>query len=204
MGSNSKLRNHKKGYTLIELTFSIAFLTILVTVSLVSFIGIFGIYSKAQSLTRTQEEARQAMDAITRDLRQTVSVSQITGPVTGATILNGYCLNAGVRQIGYAQVLVAELGYYVLAKSESCTDFTSPRYVMSTDVWSDRDPLWSGAQSSFLIEQVNVTADGPVIWQTRVGAFRGASAPSKPGSATETDVFSAGTMLQSIVVTRQD
>lgn len=197
-------RRHKQGYTLLELTFSIAFLTVIVTVSLVSFIGIFGIYSKAQSLTRTQEEARKAMDSLTRDLRQTLSITPITTPV-GATIVNGLCLNTGVRQIGYAQVLVPELGYYVLARSETCTSFATPKYVMSSDVWSDRGPtLWTGDQSSFAIQQVNASATGPVIWQVRVGAFRGSSAPSKPGFAGETDIYSAGTMLQSIVVTRQD
>jgi len=196
-------RRHKKGYTLLELTFSIAFLTVIVTVSLVSFIGIFGIYSKAQSLTRTQEEARKAMDSLTRDLRQTLSITPIT-TAAGATIANGVCLNTGVRQIGYAQVLVPELGYYVLARSDDCATFATPKYVMSTDVWSDRNPVWAGAQSSFVVEQVNASASGPVIWQVRVGAFRGASAPSKLGFAGETDIYSAGTMLQSIVVTRQD
>lgn len=198
-------RSRKRtGYTLIELILSMSFLTVIVTVSIVSFIGVFGIYSKAQSLTRTQEEARKAMDSLTRDLRQTLSITPITGPV-GATIANGVCLNKGVRQVGYAQRLVPELGYYVLARSEDCATFATPKYVMSTDVWSDRGPsLWAGAQSSFAVEQVNASATGPVIWQVRVGAFRGSSAPSKPGFAGETDIYSAGTMLQSIVVTRQD
>jgi hypothetical protein len=40
----------RKGYTLIELTFSIAFYTMIVTIALVGFIGIFGLQQSSASL----------------------------------------------------------------------------------------------------------------------------------------------------------
>lgn len=196
----------RKGYTLVELTLSIAFFTTIITLALTGFIGIFGIYNKAQSLTRTQEEARKAMDTITRDLRLTRSITS-DAP---AGILDGRCLDIAGRQIGYGLLFLPDKGYYVLARSSTsanpCTDYSNATLVTGSDVWSDKPalvgPFPPGARP-FEISQVSGSSgSGPVAWQVRFGVYRGVSAPTMPGFSVTTDMFGAGTMLQSIVIAR--
>ncbi|MDQ5944364.1 MAG: hypothetical protein QG658_431 [Patescibacteria group bacterium] len=207
-------RHMRKGYTLIELTFSIAFYTMIVTIALVGFIGIFGIYNKAQSLTRTQEETRKAMDTLTRDLRQTRNLLPAT-LMAGQDIKDSYCLNVSGQLVGYGIKYISDKQQYILVRSSEaktagqtpCTDYSSAVLVTSSDVWSDKKapsgPFPATARP-LVIEQVSGSGGtGPVVWQVRAGVFRGVSAPTMPGFTTVTDQFGAGTMLQSIVVTRE-
>lgn len=197
----------KRGYTLLELTLSIAFYTVIITIALVGFIGIFGIYNKAQSLTRTQEEARHAMDQLTRDLRQTRRL-QDPGPpgVTygGTEVLLRHCLDTGGQNVAYGLVYITSRSHYVLARSTACRDFTRAELVTSSDVWSEKAPLWTASGTEpFSITPVATTGGtGPVVWQARIGVFRGQTAPSKDAVAAISDRFGAGTMLQSIIISR--
>jgi len=214
-----RLLGHKRGgYTLLELTFSIALYTAIVLMCLIGFIGIFGIYNKAQSLTRTQEEARKAMDALTRDLRQTIRVTKPATVVSyGARpVLALHCLDTGGQNVGYGLGYIASQNHYVLVRSTNCTDFSQAALVTSPDVWSEKlaPNLWPDTSTDdgvapdtapFKISQVATTGGiGPVVWQVRIGVFRGATAPSKNPTAAVTDQFGAGTMLQSVVISRND
>lgn len=205
----------KRGYTLLELTLSIAFYTVIITIALIGFIGIFGIYNKAQSLTRTQEEARKAMDQLTRDLRQTKRL-QDPGPsgVTygGVEVLARHCLDTGGQNVAYGLVFITSRNHYVLARSTECRNFINAELVTSSDVWSEKDPLWPDTNSDdgtapdtapFKIVPVATTGGvGPIVWQARIGVFRGQTAPSKNAAAAISDQFGAGTMLQSIIISR--
>lgn len=64
----------RPGYSIVELIFAIAFLTSISAICLAGFVNIFGLFNKAQSVARTQEEARNAIDVIMRDLRNTTSI----------------------------------------------------------------------------------------------------------------------------------
>jgi type II secretory pathway pseudopilin PulG len=196
------LHKRRGGYTLLELTLSIAFYTVIVTIALVGFVGIFGIYNKAQSLTRTQEEARRGIDALSRDLRLANSAVLETGPIPN--ILKYYCLSIGTNNIGYG---LKDLGsnVYALVRANSCDSagFTNATLVTSSDVWVERTPLWSTTpvdQSPFVISQVETATNGPKVWQVRLGVFRGLSAPGKSNFVIGADMFGAGTVLQSLVV----
>ena len=210
-----RLKRTHKGYTLIELTFSITFYTMIVTTALIGFIGIFGIYNKAQSITRTQEEARKGMDTLTRDLRQTNNLLSVV-PEGGQPILAGssYCLNVGGQQVGYGLKLLSDKNHYVLVRSSTAPDSKSPcqNYdqavlVTSSDVWSDKPaPIgpFPATARPFVLEQVSGSGGtGPVVWQVRFGVFRGVRAPTMAGFSPATDQFGAGTMLQSIVASRE-
>lgn len=209
------LSRKRKGYTLLELTLSIAFYTVIITFALVGFIGIFGIYNKAQSVTRTQEEARRAMDQLTRDLRQTKALRDTSATTVYyglKPVLIRRCLDLGGQNVGYGLVYVTERNHYVLARSTDCLDFSKAVLVTSSDVWSEKDPVWSDTAGDdgvdpdtapFKIVPVATTGGtGPIVWQVRIGVFRGASAPSKNAATAITDQFGAGTMLQSVVVSR--
>lgn len=195
------LQRHRGGYTLLELTLSIAFYTMIVTIALAGFIGIFGIYNKAQSLTRTQEEARRGIDALTRDLRLTRDVT--VGTVAVPNVRKYYCLSIGTNSVGYG---LQNLGsnVYALVRANSCSaaGFASATLATSSDVWVDRDPLWDvdGAQDPFVIAPVVTATNGPTVWQVRLGVFRGVSAPGKTSFVVGSDMFGAGTVLQSLVV----
>lgn len=210
---------HKRGgYTLLELTFSIALYTAIVLMCLIGFIGIFGIYNKAQSLTRTQEEARKAMDALTRDLRQTIRVTKPATTVSygGQPVLAVHCLDTGGQNVAYGLGFVTSRNHYVLVRSTSCTDFSQASLVTSSDVWTEKfaPDLWPDTiaddgnppdTAPLKISQVATTGGfGPVVWQVRIGVFRGATAPSKNPTAAVTDQFGAGTMLQSVVISRNN
>lgn len=206
---NTTKRKSKKGYTLVELTFSIALYTSMVMIALIGFISIFGIYNKAQSLTRTQEEARQAMDILTRDLRQTSGLLAVTPP---ADILYPYCLDMSGRQVGYGLKFLTDKEHYVLVRSagiaDACSNFDKATLVTSPDVWSDKKapigPFDPAVAPPLAISQVANTGDvSSVVWQVRVGVFRGVSAPEMPGFSSYTDQFGAGTVLQSIVISRE-
>lgn len=202
----------QQGYTLLELTFSIAFYTMIVTTALIGFIGIFGIYNKAQSITRTQEEARKAMDTLTRDLRQTNNLLAVT-PEAGQPILanSSYCLNVGGQQVGYGLKLLTDKNHYVLVRSSTappgkspCQNYDQAALVTSSDVWTDKDPFFPPTSDPFVIDQVSGTGGiGPVVWQVRFGVYRGVSAPTMSNFSVATDQFGAGTMLQSIVTSRE-
>lgn len=195
---------HKKrgGYTLLELTLSIAFYTVIVTIALAGFIGIFGIYNKAQGLTRTQEETRKGMEALVRDLRQTTSLT--TTPVPSG-ILYHHCLSVGTQQVGYGLKQVGTSGIYSLARTTICNNYDNAEFVTSTDVWSERGAIRfpSGAYP-LEISPVATTSDGsgPAVWQVRFGSFRGPTAPSRSDFNPAVNQFGAGTMLQAIVVAR--
>lgn len=201
------LHRKRGGFTLLELTLSIAFYTVIVTIALVGFIGIFGIYNKVQGLTRTQEETRKGMDALTRDLRQTEGV---TYPVVGVVgdILYAHCLSVDNQPVGYGLKLVPTTGIYALARSTSCTNYANAVFVTSTDVWSERGGpagvRFPPAAQPLVISPVVTTsaASGPKVWQVRFGSFRGTSAPSRSDYNSATNQFGAGTMLQSLIVAR--
>ncbi|QQS27071.1 hypothetical protein IPM44_00610 [bacterium] len=206
----------KRGYTLLELTLSIAFFTVIITIALVGFIGIFGIYNKAQSLTRTQEEARKAMDQLTRDLRQTKRLQDPGLPsgvdYGGRTVLARHCLDTGGQNVAYGLVFITSRNHYVLARSTECRNFANAELVTSSDVWSEKDPPWPDTNGDdgtapdtapFKIVPVATTGGvGPIVWQARIGVFRGQTAPSKNAAAAISDQFGAGTMLQSIIISR--
>ncbi len=201
------LRRKRQGYTLLELTLSIAFYTVIVTIALVGFLGIFGIYNKVQGLSRTQEEARKGMDVLSRDLRQATEVT-VPSPMPSG-VLRAYCLRVGTQSIGYGlkQVGTTSPAIYTLARSTNCTDYSQSVFVTSTDVWSEKggnlDRFPSGAES-FVIERVANTGGAYelTVWQVRFGVFRGESAPSRLDYNLDRNRYSAGTMLQSIVVVR--
>jgi Tfp pilus assembly protein PilW len=197
------LHRKRGGYTLLELTLSIAFYTVIVTIALVGFIGIFGIYNKVQGLTRTQEETRKGMDALTRDLRQTTGV---TYPVV-SDVRHAHCLTVDNNQpVGYGLKRVGATDQYALARSTSCTDYANAVFVTSTDVWSDKNPFFQDAGTQPLQISAVTTAgsggSGPKVWQVRFATFRGISAPTMTSYNSATNQFGAGTMLQSLIVAR--
>lgn len=170
-----KLRK-RSGFTLIELSFSITFYTMIVVVALAAFLGILGIYSKAQSLTRTQTVSRSVMDSLVRDLRtaQTVrhfalynskdtDTNTIPNPVLNnndaATIANRalardyWCIISDSTQRGYVNLWNAKAGHYVLVRmSQGCDTLQGYEQIVDNDVWTDAtsniNPLAGAAASA--------------------------------------------------------
>lgn len=196
---------HRSGYTLVELTFSLGIYTALVVSALVGFLGILGIYNKAQSLTRVQQETRKALDIVSRDLREARLVSPVS---TSSSLINGYCLqntSTGL-QVAYGQALIpGRPGYLGLVRSESCNPSSADQlvFITATDVWTDRSPNgFDAANRSFVISNVTSASSSSKVWKVRVGAFRGNSAPKILGFDPAIERFNAGSIQEAIIVAR--
>lgn len=155
-----------RGYTLIELTLSTAMLTFIAVLAMTSFVGVFGTYNKAQSLTRTQQDTRDAIDQLTRDLRLSYTVDYYPGRDTTYSVTNFnparsqatvpiaakdfYCLRneAGDFEIGYALVYSDVTRNYNVFRSESCRDYSQAQRLTSPDVWNDKGAKITGAPGS--------------------------------------------------------
>ncbi len=59
----------QKGFTLVELLFSIAILGFMLTITLSTFIGVFRFYNWSKTTRTTQQSARDSLDIITREVR---------------------------------------------------------------------------------------------------------------------------------------
>lgn len=125
-------KQHPAGFTLIEITFSIAFLSMMMVSVLAGFLGVLSLYNQAQGLGRTADNARSSMSVLVSDLRQTTKVeywpngTDVTAkdtfmypdtttlvnanprvfPAASQSLRNSikdfYCLSSDTRQIGYA------------------------------------------------------------------------------------------------------
>jgi|GEM_PF-6214880 len=146
-----------KGFTLVELTLSIAMYTFISLVAVTSFVGIFGIYNKAQSLTRTQQQARESIDSLIRDLRNTEKVEYFatSGVVDSlnasaranpadADALSGsirdfYCLTSTTSGFsrGYAALYLASTNKYHLIRMNDCTSTKNYELLIGPDTWLD-------------------------------------------------------------------
>jgi len=68
----------KNGFTLVELLFACAILGFMLTITLVTFIGVFRFYIWSRTTRTTQEAARQVLNTMTRNI-QDRKIYQITG-----------------------------------------------------------------------------------------------------------------------------
>ena len=208
----------RRGFTLVELTFSIAFLTVLAFGSTITFVYILGVYNKAQSLTRTQAAARQSMDALVRDLRLTDAVI----PRSLVGFKNAYCLSKSDGSTTLYALRLSSTGKYQLVRYSIGCNASIPVAIAATqpyeqlvagDLWSD-DGTLPVEYAALVIQPADSrcptvnTAGCPTtvpIWLVRTSVFRGASVAGKiPGTASADvkDTFGAGTTLQSTVSTR--
>ncbi len=221
---------HPQGFTLIEITFSIAFLTMILATVLAGFIGIMGLYNRSQGLGLTATAARNSLNTLTEDLRQTTKVEFFSGPGANDTFGNAnprsapfpsapiktfYCLTSDTRQIGYGLVRNATSGRFHLTRFEGsngangCSSLERAQQLVGDDLWSDSSPSLPEPPSKdyrpFVITRANanpaLAADAPV-WQLRVSVHRGSRIPGVSGQEFLTDQFSAETTLQTTVLSR--
>lgn len=216
-----RLHSKRSGFTLIELTFSISFYTVIVVIALVGFIGIFNLYNRAQGITRTQLQARTAMDSLILDLRNAKTVdSYATGslsPASGDSLAGSardvFCLSGDGYSRGYASLYLPQTQHYHLVRMQSCNSFTNYELLVGTDVWvnvpngSGASPgLLTGAASPLMITRVStssLTPATPATWRVHLAVHRGTRVPGVPGFENISDPISAETILESVVSTRK-
>lgn len=208
----------RKGFTLLELTLAMAFLTMIALGATATFIYILGVYNKSQSLIRTQSAARSSMDTLVKDLRLTGTVFPISTYPAGYK--QGYCL---VRNDGSLNVL------YVLRKSSvnnryqlirspaNCRNITGSTWTITNvnqpyeqlvegDLWSDDDTTdLSGTVTPgldgyrpFIITPADSRCNPAIgaascpttaqVWAARISVFRGASVPGKIPGTSTADL----------------
>jgi len=90
----SKYKVHtRKGFTLVELLFSIAILGFMLTITLSTFIGVFRFYNWSKTTRTTQQSARDTLDIITREVRSgkvfTINSDKLCINRTDGFIING-------------------------------------------------------------------------------------------------------------------
>lgn len=216
--------NRPKGFSLLELTFSIAFYTFIVLTAVTSFIGIFGIYNKSQNLTRTQLQSRAALDTLVRDLRNTELRSFSASPVgplasdpggLASRLSSIFCLTASDGFVkAYAALYLPETQHFHLIRMQNCDTTVGYEMLIGPDTWLD-DPVGASqntpgdlANSGDLnavplqITQLN-GGSTPKVWQVTVAAHSGSRVKTLPGQQDLVDQFSAETTLQTVVTTRK-
>lgn len=220
--------HHPQGFTLVEITFSIAFLTMILATVLAGFIGIMGLYNRSQGLGLTADAARNSLNVLTDDLRQTTKVEFFDNsgatdsfagnlnprpaPFTGDT-KTFYCLTTDTRQVGYGLVKNATSGKYHLTRFEGsngangCSSLERAQQLVGDDLWSDSNPALPSTPPNdyrpFVITRANPSlVDDAPVWQVRVSAHRGSRIPGVSGQEFLTDQFSAETTLQTTVLSR--
>ncbi len=228
-----RLKPQPNGYTLLELTFAIGLLTFITMTSVAAFVGILGLYNKAQSLVRTQQETRNAIDQLTRDLRQTYTViyrassvdyqaamggAPLRGPISN--MKDFFCLTSEDTsfQVGYALLWRQSTGNFHLVRSASCQDFTNVEQTVSLDVWSDKGsgnpvPVDGGVSESSAATPAALPMDRrPLVisqitnTDPKVWYVRVSTyrGGGLPGTTTfDLDRFGAQTTLESVITTRQ-
>lgn len=160
LGVTVKTRSKKTfrpGFTLIELSFSLAFYTTIVTIALATFLGILGVYSRAQNLTRTQTVARSTLDTLIKDLRTAQNVRHYalynSNDTETGTLVNPirdinenlryyardyWCITSDTNQRGYVNLWNASIGRFQLVRmANGCNTFKGYEQLVDNDVWSD-------------------------------------------------------------------
>ncbi|MEI7819007.1 MAG: hypothetical protein WCI47_02720 [bacterium] len=196
--------------------FSITFFSVILVLAATSFIGVLAIYNRTQGLTRTQLQARVAIDALTRDLRSTESVNIATVDADTATaIANGklpagstksYCLTGKGFSKGYAMIPIAGPDYTTklhLIRMQSCNTLANYELLVGPDVWSDVQAPGTTIQSPCVAFSIkSAVHDGTIspVWNVAVSAQRGNHVPcDNSNDANNRDSLSASTILQTIV-----
>lgn len=215
------LKSGRSGFTLIELTFSISFYTMIVVTALAVFIGVLNLYNRAQGVTRTQLQSRTAMDALVRDLRNAKTIESFaTGAASPArsdalagSAIDVFCLSGDGFSRGYASLFMAATKRYHLVRMQSCTSFTNYELLIGPDVWADVSSAGAGAAGLLPADRkplqitrvttLTATPSSPAVWRVRVSAHRGTRVPGVPGQENITDPLSAETILESVVATRK-
>jgi prepilin-type N-terminal cleavage/methylation domain-containing protein len=75
-------RTTRRGFTLVELLFACAILGFMLTITLVTFIGVFRFYLWSRTTRTTQEASRQVLNTMTREIQ----ARQIVSPVGGSSL----------------------------------------------------------------------------------------------------------------------
>lgn len=192
---------NRRGYTLIELMFSIAFLSALVLGATLSFVNILGLYNRAQGLTRTQSAARDAISVLSRDLGHTSEIEVKNGPLatTGASTNTVTCLkdDRGGVDRGYALLQMSD-GKAHLARLQSCSSLTDYQLLVPSPVWSTS--VSPSCTDAFTIEDANEgKAVEPKTWKVTVRVSHGERNPCGTDVAAS-DSFAASTVLTTHVV----
>jgi prepilin-type N-terminal cleavage/methylation domain-containing protein len=90
-----KRHNTRGGFTLIELLFAMALLGFMLTITVTTFIGVFRFYNWSNYTRQTQQQSRNLVETITREIRFQKVVS--TGKDTPSSVTidydNSICLN---------------------------------------------------------------------------------------------------------------
>ncbi|MCC7543149.1 hypothetical protein IT415_00330 [bacterium] len=205
MKRNHHTSSKRSGFTLIELTFSIAFLSMLALGATISFVNIIGIYNRAQGLTRTQDAARNAMDALSRDLVRTTDVlttpAPTLAPVAGVSgVARFHCLrdSEGASERGYALLRLADNRFH-LARLQNCSTLANYQLLAPLPTWSTStaSPV-SDCADAFVIRQVPKSV--PKVWQVTVRVTQGDRDPCGAPDANARDTLAATTVLSTHVV----
>lgn len=140
-----------------------AFYTAIVMVALAAFVGIFGVYSRAQSLTHTQASARSVLDVVVKDLRtaqtvryypqwNSIASDGVQNPMYLASnfppnnyntnmrgrVRDYYCISSSSGQKGYANLWNVVANRYVLIRMpQGCDTFAGYEMLVDGNVWSD-------------------------------------------------------------------
>ena len=79
--TQNKITTSKNGFTLIELIFSIALISFMLTTVLVTFLGVFRFYLWSQTINANQISSRQLLTNITKDIQSGVVDSAGAGSI---------------------------------------------------------------------------------------------------------------------------
>lgn len=203
----STLHRRRSGYTLIELMFSIAFLSALVLGATISFVNILGIYNRAQGLTRTQDAARDSLDTISRDLVHTTDYITTPAPSLsdGITdISDFYCLRdiEGASEKGYALLQLSDRNYH-LARLQDCSSTANYQLLVPSPTWSKSTTIAGGVQNSSCTDALQIESlpnVEPKVWRVTVRVSHGDRDPCGAANENLGDTRAASTVLTTHVV----